>query len=99
MKGGIPRHPVQLYEAMGYIGLFYWLYKLYRTKISLLFPGKITILFLSICFTMRFFFEYLKEDSVRYLYLNTGQWLSIPFILLGGLLFLRQKMGLGAKDE
>lgn len=99
VEGGIPRHPVQLYEAMGYVVLFYCLYKLYRKKISLLFPGKITILFLIICFTMRFCFEYLKEDPACYLHLNTGQWLSIPFILLGGLLFLRQKMVLRAKDE
>lgn len=37
-------------------------------------------------FTARFFIEFLKNDQVAFeanMSLNMGQWLSIPFILLG----------------
>ncbi|MGL4348191.1 MAG: prolipoprotein diacylglyceryl transferase [Chlamydiales bacterium] len=87
----IPRHPVQIYEAIAYVGLFYFLYKLYRKNMSLLSPGKITSLFLSLCFTMRFLLEYLKEEPLHYLNLSMGQWLSIPFIIIGAFILIFQK--------
>ena len=37
-------------------------------------------------FTARFFIEFLKEDQVAFeaaMKLNMGQWLSIPFVLMG----------------
>lgn len=37
-------------------------------------------------FVFRFFIEFLKEDQVDFesaMTLNMGQWLSIPFILIG----------------
>lgn len=81
-----PRHPAQLYEALAYllffvIGLF--LYKKYRTTLR---PGFYFGYCLSTIFVFRFFVEFLKasqeafEDSMM---LNMGQWLSIPFILIG----------------
>lgn len=91
IESGIPRHPVQIYEAIAYVGLFYSLYKLYRKNISLLSPGKITSLFLSVCFTMRFLLEYLKEEPSHYLHLNMGQWLSVPFIIIGGFILIFRK--------
>ena len=91
VTGGIPRHPVQIYEAVVYAALFSCLYKLYRKHISLLSPGRITAFFLSIGFTVRFFLEYLKEETFYYFHLTMGQWLSIPFILIGGLWLIRCK--------
>lgn len=98
IDGGIPRHPVQIYEALGYIGLFYFLRKLYMRNISLLSPGKIVSLFLILGFTIRFFLEYLKEEPLHYLYLNIGQWLSIPFIIIGALTFIFQRNFLEIKN-
>lgn len=90
-KGGIPRHPVQIYEAITYASLFYFLRILYLKKDGVFTPGKIAALFLIVGFSARFFLEYLKEDTLIYFHLNIGQWLSIPFILIGGIGFLYQR--------
>ncbi len=81
-----PRHPAQLYEAVCYIFVFLILWYLYwktdkKQKIGYLFG-----LFLVLLWTIRFFVEFLKEPQVEeraVWLLNTGQWLSIPFILAG----------------
>uniref|UniRef100_UPI0030D9C6E5 prolipoprotein diacylglyceryl transferase family protein n=1 Tax=uncultured Planktosalinus sp. TaxID=1810935 RepID=UPI0030D9C6E5 len=48
--------------------------------------GYIFGLFLVLLWTVRFFVEFIKENQVAFeetMALNMGQWLSIPFILLG----------------
>lgn len=92
-----PRHPVQLYEGAAYLATFVLLYYLWRTRGLVLKQGIISGLFFICVFGSRFFIEYLKEpqstiDSVG---LHMGQYLSIPFILLGiGLLLIPQKNSL-----
>jgi prolipoprotein diacylglyceryltransferase len=59
-------------------------------------PGTLFSLFLILVFGMRFLIEFIKEDQVDFeagMSLNMGQWLSIPFVLLGIalLLFYRPK--------
>ena len=53
--------------------------------------GLLTGVFLIILFTLRFFYEFLKENQVSFentMTLNMGQWLSIPCVLLGiGILY------------
>lgn len=80
------RHPGQLYEAFGYIFVFLILWLTYwktekRNKTGYLFG-----LFLVMLFAVRFLMEYFKEAQVderaEWLF-NTGQLLSIPFILIG----------------
>lgn len=81
------KHPAQLYEAAGYILVFAILFFLYwktntREKHGLLFGY-----FLVLLWTVRFLVEYVKEsqggfESSLGLF-STGQWLSIPFILIG----------------
>ncbi len=83
-----PRHPVQVYEAICYLIIFVILYRVYwkteaRTK-----PGLIFGLFLALLFTARFFMEYFKSSQGGFETalgnaLSTGQWLSIPFVLVG----------------
>lgn len=81
-----PRHPAQLYEAICYVLVFLILWIMYwktekRQKIGYIFG-----LFLILLWTVRFFVEFIKEPQVgeRAAWaLNTGQWLSIPFILAG----------------
>lgn len=97
--GGIPRHPVQIYEAITYASLFYFLRRLYIRNSLVSNSGTIVALFLTLGFSIRFFLEYLKEDPIGYLQLNIGQWLSIPFILIGGIGFLYRKKVLLAKER
>ncbi len=81
-----PRHPAQLYEAFCYILVFAILWGVYwktnkRRQLGFLFG-----LFLILLWTVRFLIEFVKEAQVverASWEINTGQWLSIPFILIG----------------
>ncbi|WP_178987681.1 prolipoprotein diacylglyceryl transferase [Winogradskyella schleiferi] len=82
-----PRHPAQLYEAFCYIFVFLILFYFYwKTKKSEQ-QGFLFGLFLVLLWTVRFFVEFVKESQgdeyINWFNLNTGQWLSIPFILIG----------------
>ena len=84
----IPRHPGQLYEALGYLFVFLIVYFIYwKTKKGMQ-EGYLFGLFLLLLMTVRVFVEQFKiaqvdgrEDWI--LGFNTGQILSIPFILIG----------------
>ena len=82
-----PRHPAQLYEAFGYLLLFILLWNIYWKTDSKKYKGFIFGLFLTCLFSIRVLVEYVKESQggfEEYLgILSTGQWLSIPFILIG----------------
>ena len=80
------RHPAQLYEAVCYVFVFLILLFFYlKTKKSEQ-TGFLFGLFLVLLWTVRFFVEFVKEaqnaERADWL-LNTGQWLSIPFIIIG----------------
>lgn len=82
----LPRHPVQLYEALSYLLIFVLLFYLYRKKESSIRPGVIFATCSATIFTARFFLEFVKIKQASYsseLWLSTGQILSIPFILAG----------------
>lgn len=88
----VPRHPTQLYESLGYLIIFIILFLLYKKKYKQLNDGFIFGLFLILLFTFRFFIEFLKEVQEPFekgLVLDMGQILSIPFIILGIILFVR----------
>lgn len=91
----LPKHPTQLYEALSYLLIFVILYRLYFKKGDSLPRGYIFGWFLIMLFTARFLIEFIKEVQVDFestMALNMGQWLSIPFILVGvGLLFWSKK--------
>jgi prolipoprotein diacylglyceryl transferase len=79
----LPRHPVQLYEASSYLLVFVLLLYLYKKRAR---PGVIFATFLVTVFISRFFLEFIKTEQASYsndLFLSTGQFLSIPFILMG----------------
>lgn len=82
----LPRHPAQLYEAIAYFIFFFimiFLYKKYNKKLH---RGFFFGLCLTLIFTFRFFIEFIKENQVGFeegMSLNMGQWLSIPFVILG----------------
>ncbi len=86
------RHPSQFYEA--FLGLFvllalYFVDKKYKEERPL---GLLASLFFILYFTGRFFVEFFKEyqtlspDSSL---LTMGQWLSIPFVLIGAFMLVR----------
>jgi prolipoprotein diacylglyceryl transferase len=80
------RHAAQLYESFGYIFVFLILLYFYWKTDKSEQLGFLFGLFLVLLWTVRFFVEFVKEAQViergEWL-LNTGQWLSIPFILIG----------------
>jgi len=88
-----PRHPAQLYEAACYVIVFIIVWYLYwktnkREKLGYIFG-----VFLVLLWSIRFFVEFVKEAQVEdraTWALNTGQWLSIPFILIGLYLIFRK---------
>ncbi|WP_204346245.1 prolipoprotein diacylglyceryl transferase [Psychroserpens algicola] len=82
-----PRHPAQLYEAGSYIVVFFILWYFYwKTKKSEQ-EGFLFGLFLVLLWSIRFCVEFVKEPQGEEYFtlfgLNTGQMLSIPFILIG----------------
>jgi len=92
----LPRHPAQLYESFGYIILFIILYVLYQRISIREKEGKLFGYFLIGLFSIRFIVEFVKESQggiETFLPgLSTGQWLSIPFILIGIVfLFINRK--------
>lgn len=82
----VPRHPAQLYEAICYLISFAVVMFLYwKTRVKEK-QGFIFGAFLILIFTARFFIEFIKENQEDFestMTLNMGQWLSIPFILVG----------------
>lgn len=89
----LPRHPTQLYEAFFCIALFAFLLWYYYKHVTRMKDGIIFSFFLIFLFTFRFFVEFLKAEQVDFekgMTLNMGQWLSIPFVLIGVFLLIRQ---------
>ncbi len=82
----IPRHPVQLYEAVAYAIIFAILVLLYKRPHNAEKRGFLLGVFLVLVFFARFMLEFLKTRQAAYeanMTLSVGQWLSVPFVLLG----------------
>jgi len=82
------RHPAQLYESFCYIFVFLILLFFYLKTDKDKQTGFLFGLFLVLLWTVRFFVEFVKVAQVDgredwILGMNTGQILSIPFILIG----------------
>lgn len=89
----IPKHPAQLYEAVVYISIFFFLLWIYNKNYSKLLLGRLTGYFFVLAFTARFIIEFVKDDQVSFergMFLNMGQILSIPFVLFGLYLLFRK---------
>lgn len=80
------RHPAQLYESFCYIFVFLILWYFYSKTSKRDQTGFLFGLFLILLWTVRLFVEFVKEPQNQERadwMLNTGQWLSIPFIIIG----------------
>lgn len=82
----VPRHPVQLYEGLSYLILFgILLFSFWKTNVKEKL-GKIFGMFLTYLFGVRLLLEQFKVNQSNIseeASLNMGQYLSIPFILVG----------------
>jgi prolipoprotein diacylglyceryl transferase len=81
------KHPAQLYEAFCYIFVFAILFFSYWKTDAREKSGYLFGLFLILLWSVRFVVEFVKESQGGFEsalgILSTGQWLSIPFILVG----------------
>jgi prolipoprotein diacylglyceryl transferase len=83
----LPCHPTQLYEALAYVIIFVILCVMYFKKdIARKCQGVMFGWFLILLFGARFLIEFIKNAQVEFeksMILYMGQWLSVPFIILG----------------
>lgn len=91
-----PRHPAQLYEAIGYLIIFAILYFTYWKTEKRKREGFLFGLFLVLVFSWRFIIEPFKAsqggiETALGDALSTGQWLSIPFIIAGVFFMVRSR--------
>ncbi len=81
------RYPAQLFEAVGYVFVFLLLFLLYWKTKTAEKPGLLFGYFLVSLWSVRFMVEFVKESQGGIEHnlgmFSTGQWLSIPFILIG----------------
>ena len=90
----LPRHPIQLYEAMLYLITFWIVWLLWRTHRLDDRPGALLGFTFILGFGGRFILEFWKsvqESIFDSSFLQIGQILSIPFIVLGAYLICRSK--------
>jgi phosphatidylglycerol---prolipoprotein diacylglyceryl transferase len=81
----IPRHPVQLYEALAYTSIFSVMLLLYRRGVGTR-SGQLTGAMLTMLFSARFFLEFFKTGQSTLdpsLPITMGQVLSIPLVIFG----------------
>jgi prolipoprotein diacylglyceryl transferase len=98
-----PSHPTQLYEAFFYILTSCICLWMYWKRSDYKYQGLIFGVFLIGIFLSRFFVEYLKNIQETFeegMFLNMGQLLSLPFIVVGIYLTykgMREKLGMRKK--
>lgn len=93
----VPRHPVQFYEAIAYFLTFIILRQMWKKQPPNPKPGALVGMMFILIFGSRFILEFWKSTQESSLIdtnlLQVGQILSIPFILLGFVLFLKARYG------
>lgn len=97
--GDVPRHPSQLYQALLEGLLFFILLWVYARKPR--YRGQITAMFLAGYGVFRFIGEFFREPDAYLGFLSfglsMGQWLSVPMVL-GGLILWLWCRGRGTSD-
>lgn len=83
----LPVHPTQLYELVGALAIFAFLWFYRRKRIA--YDGQ-AIAFLLIAYgILRFIIEIFRDDDRGGFILSTSQWISIPLIMIGVILIVR----------
>jgi len=89
-----PRHPVQLYEALSYLLVFFILQATYRRFGQRTPHGLLLGWFLILVFSARIVVEFLKVSQAAYeaeQLFSVGQYLSLPFVVFGVVMVLWSK--------
>lgn len=87
-----PRHPAQVYEAIGYFtiaGILFWMEKKKFTQWK---KGSILAAAMVLSFAFRFFVEFVKDEQATITVssvINMGQLLSLAFVIAGIVLWFR----------
>jgi phosphatidylglycerol:prolipoprotein diacylglycerol transferase len=82
----LPIHPTQLYEAIGALAAFFFLYYYLSKRAS--FKGQIALAYLAIYAVLRFVIEIFRADPRGdWAGFSTSQWISIAMLLLAFLLW------------
>lgn len=82
----LPRHPVQLYEALCYLLIFLFQFRYYLKRGDAGPEGYLFGRFFALVFGARFFMEFFKEGQADFeggWAITMGQWLSLPAVALG----------------
>jgi prolipoprotein diacylglyceryl transferase len=90
----LPRHPVQLYEAGAYLIVFCILLAMYSREGMRRAPGLLFGWFMVLVFAARFVLEFFKAPQAEYeagQLISVGQYLSIPFVVLGVVMIWRAR--------
>lgn len=89
------KHPTQLYEAISYVFVFAALYYMYWKTDARKKQGYLLGMLLIMLWSVRFVVEFMKESQGGFEsdlgLFSTGQWLSIPFIIIGFFLIFKSK--------
>lgn len=87
-----PRHPAQVYEAIGYFtvaGILFWMEK---KKFKEWKKGSILAAAMVLSFAFRFFIEFVKDEQATITIssaVNMGQLLSVAFVIAGIILWFK----------
>lgn len=82
----LPRHPAQLYEAIGYFCIAFILGYMFRRHKDKLSDGMVLVTAITLSFTFRFFIEFTKDIQSTLIQgstINMGQILSVVFTAVG----------------
>jgi phosphatidylglycerol---prolipoprotein diacylglyceryl transferase len=88
----LPRHPAQLYEAFAYALIFLALMTVYRRMGKRTPEGLLFGLLMVLVFSARIMIEFFKTPQAVYeagQMFSVGQYLSLPFVVLGVAMMLR----------
>lgn len=88
----LPCHPTQLYESFAYLIVFGLLMWMYWKKDAGRYNGLLTGVGFTGIFVARQIIELLKNPQEEFetdMMFNMGQWLSVPFVILGVYLIIR----------
>jgi len=88
----IPRHPVQMYESISYMFIFFVLLLIYNRYKGKTPSGLLLGLFMFLIFGVRLIMEIWKIEQADFnlaANLKVGQILSIPFVIVGAVLIIR----------
>jgi prolipoprotein diacylglyceryl transferase len=94
LRDQTPRHPAMLYEALAYLIAFLVQFRLLMKTDTFKYRWKLTGSFLVLVFVPRFLIEFIKveqEQNAVNSFLNTGQLLSLPFIVAGVIIWITAK--------